>query len=384
MTSKTLHFPIIAILMVALGVLKVQGFERLGNGELVAVVKTSATYNSSVNRNANSDSGVVVDAVAGLSFVQEATLVNLESLLYLGRSESTSDDRGSSDVYNFQLSASYPNNVERKSYYSGSLAWNRGTLANSSVGARIERDNWNFDTNYQLLLSDKSGLRFSASYSQERFADSLLVGNDDYSFTGGALFRYSEKTDLSFNYRYRELLSSQRVVGETEGHAIFFQIDGSILPKIDGSFAIGAQDYSSLESASGITTDSIRPYYSAELSWSATDKLTVVLEGLKDFGLAATGELVDKTTLILSFTNELNVFKSLAANVSIADERYDVTFVNEQEREDTRFELDLIYSQALNLSSSLSARIGYDVSQSSIVFFDYDGFRISLSYDFTY
>ena len=158
------------------------------------------------------------------------------------------------------------------------LVASRTTVANAQVGGRLRREDLGADWDGNIVASEKTILQGRLDI---REVDYLTPGfNDNQYAAGGLTLAYisNEHLDLGVGYDYRYSVSRPKEAGQVESdfnqHLVTFRGRGDFLPKLSGSFFVGAADtlYRGATSQDNIDVEG-----ELDLIWQATErgKLTI-------------------------------------------------------------------------------------------------------------
>jgi len=265
---------------------------------------------------------------------------------------------------------------------------------NNVTNDLIEYDNYGANLNAEYRVSPKfsfgAGVRYTEKEYQtfqDRFAD-----RETLSVPLDIFYELTPKVDLSLGYTYTNTEVEDtltvtipgllgRTVSDYETNSHFFNIGarGNLLPKLSGFFKIGYRTRSSDDSirqvvnlpslvpvpGPGNTTSTNREDtgmlgLEADLTWSATPKLTVRLDLSRDFGVGGEGQSTETSSVDLSGSYSINSYLAAIANAGYTLRDYTNT-----NREDNQYNGGLRLSYSPNQFWQFSTGYTYSENDSN-------------------
>jgi len=174
----------------------------------------------------------------------------------------------------------------------------RGTLS--------EYDDTAVNLNGEYELSPKFSFGAGAKYMEREFSgplSSTYADRETITLPLDLFYELTPKVDLSVGYQYSNSdVSASALSGgnsyETDNHFLSVGARGELLPKLTGSFKLGYRQLDVDNSAKADEDDSSLGL-DANLTWSATPKLTHVITAARDFGSASVGARVEESSVNL-------------------------------------------------------------------------------------
>jgi hypothetical protein len=307
---------------------------------------------------------------------------------------------------------------------SGSVSFdeNKTSTGNESlvrVQDLIEFDttkaNFNGEYRFSPKFSFGAGVRYSEKeYKtfQENFAD-----RETTSFPFDIFYELTPKVDLSVGYTYSNtdvdavdarqdvivvggvLTLRKSQLGGYEQDSHFFNIGarGNLLPKLNGFFKIGYRARSTEDStftftdtplngappSSGTRTinrdDTGMLGLDADLTWTATPKVTAILGLSRDFGVGGEGQSTENTGIDLRARYAINSQFSASANFG-----YTLRDFTNDDREDDRYNIGARLGYSLNQYWQFSTGYTYTENSSDAPSRSYEDHTIDLSVSLRY
>ena len=298
----------------------------------------------------------------------------------------------------------------------GSVSFDENKLSsgeNNVTNDLVEYDTsaGNLDAEYRVSpkFSFGAGFRYQDKEYQtfgDRFAD-----REKTSFPLDVFYELTPKLDLSLGYTYAttdtEGTSSSSLSGpqeitqvvlsdyEMESHFFNVGLRGYILPKLTGFFKIGYRTRNSDDSTIfstptdisnpipviGATTtsstnrkDSGTLGLDADLTWTATPKLTVRLDLSRDFGVGGEGQSTENTSADLIGIYSINNYFSASANLG-----YTIRDYTNTGREDDQLNGGLRLSYSLNQHWRFSTGYTYSENDSNEANRSYEDHMVDLT-----
>lgn len=248
---------------------------------------------------------------------------------------------------------------------------------NNTLNDLIEFDTTvaKLDAEYRVSpkFSFGSGVRYSErEYGNyvDRFADRETV-----SLPLDVFYELTPKVDLSLGYMYSEKDVAD-IAGGTSGYtqeSSFYNVGarGNLLPKLTGFFKAG---YRTRDSNRVDADGSGSLGLDADLTWSATPKLSVMLGLSRDFGVAGAGDSTEDTSVDLSSYYLISTHFAASANVG-----YTLRDYTNGAREDDQYVLGLRFSYSPNQYWSFSTGYTYDENSSNNAGSSYENHTLDLT-----
>ncbi len=181
--------------------------------------------------------------------------------------------------------------------------------ANGYVPVGIKRDHITVDNTVEVEVGPKTSVAVGGNYLS---LDYDATGYSDYSYWMIPLDLYYElspKLDASVGYSYRSV-DVDVVNRDAKDHMVDVGLRGEILPKLQGQVKVGMISRSIDDDTAADDSDNTL-HMAADVNYSATPLLTLVVQGFRDYGVAQTGG-----------TSTVRTGASLAARYSISPVLY--------------------------------------------------------------
>ncbi len=259
----------------------------------------------------------------------------------------------------------------------GALTLNAYRTNRSDSAINIRTTSWNIPVglNIKYPVNDKLYLTSNTGYLRRSYSDNAaLVNYTDLSQGFDAFYVYNSRLDLVGGYRLR---ASQTSLHDTYDHSLSFGATGGLLPKLNGTVRLG---YQFREISGGGGSEQFGQFtLSSSLQWIPTRKLTLSIEGNRDFTTTAIGGTVD--TLGVSLHGSYSFNRKLETNAGIACGRNRFLGRGGPPRQDDFFSWDAGLRYTLNEHLTVSGSCNYLINWSSLSFSDFErtGYSVDIS-----
>lgn len=291
------------------------------------------------------------------------------------------DDNNQLDVELFHIKAVGSYTTSRLEL-SGSVSFDENKTNsgdnNSNIKDLIEYDSFEANLNGEYRVSPKfnfgAGVRYSEKEYQtfeERFPDRETV-----RVPLDVFYELTPKVDLSLGYAYTTTdveATSLNPNGDYTQKGSFYNIGarGNLLPKLTGFFKVG---YRTNDNDRPGSKDSGMLGLDADLTWSATPKLTVRLALSRDFGVGGEGQSTENTSTNLSGSFSINSYLVASAHAGFTLRDYTNTG-----REDDQLDGGLRLSYSPNQYWQLSTGYTYSENDSNLANRSYENHMLDLT-----
>ncbi len=241
------------------------------------------------------------------------------------------DSFSSEDAEDFKsnFTLSYPNNIERNSYFEISTGFNENSQSNADIGQRIQVDTFHLEARFEQAVSGKVGMELSGGTQDEKYYDgddpvdnqALDRDSDILNFGLAGTYQYSEKLVGLLQYTRRDLDYNDQFPIQQDANIVAVGFRGEISPKVNGSVSVGLQDVS-LESVFTGNESHTDPFYSVDLEWTPRDKTTVTLYGDNNFQTSVYGDANNREMIGLSVNERLSDKSSMFVGIQFSDGEY--------------------------------------------------------------
>ena len=250
----------------------------------------------------------------------------------------------------------------------GSISFdeNQSTSGDNNVTADlIEFDTFNARLDAEYRFSPKFSFGTGVNYSEREYKapyDDVLADRETIRLPFDIFYELTPKVDLSLGYVYTTTdveetvipifpvavilpapaVAVGRSVGDYKQDSHFFNIGarGNLLPKLTGFFKIGYRTRSNDDSTTSLVDgtgafvgfpgstnrdDSGMLGLDADLTWSATPKITARLGLSRDFGVGGEGQSTENTSVDLNGSYSINSNFAASANLGYTIRDYTTT-----------------------------------------------------------
>ena len=336
----------------------------LGPGGLFLDVSTGVTYDSNVFTNAREDGDFIYSLSPTLSYVQDRGLVRLTATAATSfyEYEDLNAQSGEDYLLGFDLSGMHREPSPSAAFtLSGNYA--NQSVASEEVATRIDIEAYGLNGTVDFDVSDKTGLRFGAGWSERDYKDNAYSDSEDYNVRGDFLYRYSEKLSLKTGYRYREI--SYDDGRDLESDTFTVGAEGEFTDKLSGSLELGG--------TSGDRLDGTQFYYAIGLNWAKDQNTSYSLSGKRDNIPSAVGARATRTQIDVSVAQRFT--DRLSGNAFIGAGRFEREDV--VARDDDIISLGAGLNLAVGNNASVFGSASFETRDSDSADSDYD--RILLS-----
>lgn len=201
----------------------------------------------------------------------------------------------------------------------GDINLNSDLVESYNMGGRI-----NGEYRFSPKFSFGAGLSYSETEYQPPY-DANFSDRERFSVPLDIFYELTPKVDLSVGYTYGETDVSDRTITlvddsfTTEDHFLNIGARGNLLPKLTGFFKIG---YSTRDSDRAGSSSTSTLGLDADLTWTATPKLTNSLGLSRDFGVSGEGVSSENTSFTLTSNYSLSSFFALTGFVDYTLREY--------------------------------------------------------------
>lgn len=272
----------------------------------------------------------------------------------------------------------------------------------------IESDNLSASLNSEYRVSPKFSFGAGVRYSDKNYTgqfDDRLADRETITLPFDIFYELTPKVDLSLGYTYTHtdieetdnlvfvpgfpFLGNRNLSDyETENHFFNIGARGNLLPKLTGFFKIGYRTRSSDDSIATTTVGGM-PFGSpftvsrgdtgmlgldADLTWSATPKLTVGLGLSRDFGVGGEGQSTENSSVDLFGSFSLSSNWAASANLG-----YTLRDYTDGDREDNQYDAGLRLSYSPNQHWRFSTGYTYTENDSDAFDFSYVNHTLDLT-----
>ncbi len=292
---------------------------------------------------------------------------------------------------------------------SGNIGFAESKLSTGDAnvtGDLIETDNVNGALNGEYRFSPKFSLGAGFRYSDRQYKspfDTRFADSETLSYPLDIFYELTPKVDLSVGYVYTNTdvkainpgLVGTRFVSGYEQTSHFFNVGarGNLLPKLNGFFKVG---YRTSDNEDRLT----QPFFlgvpvgplanisgrdngmlglDADLTWSATPKLTARLGLSRDFGVGGESESTETTSVDATVNYSINSYFSATGIGRYTLREYDVN-----NRDDNQFTLGARLSYVPNEFWSFSTGYTYSENDSSLPGLSYEDHTLDITVSLRY
>ena len=288
------------------------------------------------------------------------------------------NDQVDTELFHIKAVGSY--NTSRLNL-KGSVSFDENKLGsgeNNINNDLVEYDTTAGNLNVEYRVSPKfsfgAGFRYEDKEYQtfgDRFAD-----REKTSFPLDVFYELTPKLDLSLGYTHTSTDVEATLLnpnGDYTQESSFYNIGarGNLLPKLIGFFKVG---YRNNENDRPGSKDSGTLGLDADLTWTATPKLTVRLDLSRDFGVGGEGRSTENTSADLIGIYSINNYFSASANLG-----YTIRDYTNTGREDDQLNGGLRLSYSLNQHWRFSTGYTYSENDSNEANRSYEDHTVDLT-----
>lgn len=352
------------------------------DGGIFVHVEAMATHDTNIFANAKEEADSYLTLIPAVEYRRTAGTLHLQGLagvevqrFFEFSGQDTEDLFASLNLTTSNRPGRNPNQLEFD------IEWMQRSTTREDIGLRTRSDDLNAFVMGRKQVSDRLGLRGTASYGNEQFRESALSEIRTWSIATDGVHIYSDNLETFIGYRYRHT--------ETEGvtrdsltindHLLQIGAEGQLSARIIGLIAAGVQQRTFEESE---LNDQVRPYGTASLTWTPRSRSEFVLLGLKDFAVTPDDRSVDQTKLRLILKQGIYRGFSMEPQVSYANVKVERS--TGRGRQDDRFEIGMALIYDLASGASTALRYSYRVNASDDPLFDYGRHILELSARMTF
>lgn len=284
-----------------------------------------------------------------------------------------------------------------KTIVTGLASFQRTSIANQDVNARVSSNNLNLSGTFQNLFSEKLGYRITANYSNSANLTTPALNNfngqdltdefvDTYSYSGGldAVYVYSPKLTVTFGYTHRESWTRNRNPNggnpSSKDDRVAVGFEGDLAPKLTGTLRVGAERRKFR--FSGFDDGSLL-FVSSSLKWVPAEKTSVSLNLSQDFDTTAANQSVKMGSVSVLIAQTLTSQWGADAQVGYSHGNYQ-GFVSRHNtpfpgaRTDNNWRVKGRVTYAIDTNVTLEASLGYGKVDSTIEFSSYNRTEIGV------
>ncbi len=183
----------------------------------------------------------------------------------------------------------------------------------------IESNNYGASLNSEYRFSPKFSFGAGVRYTEREYQspyDDRFADRQTYTLPFDLFYELTPKVDLSAGYTYTETdidATPFNPNGDYTAKNHFYNVGarGNLLPKLAGFFKVG---YRTREDDRSGTDESGSLGLDADLTWSATPKLTILLALSRDFGVGGEGQSTENSSVDLSGSYSISSYFAASAH----------------------------------------------------------------------
>jgi hypothetical protein len=289
-----------------------------------------------------------------------------------------------------------------------------GVDGNTNQKGRLtESESIRANLNGEYRLSPKFSVGSGVNYSEKQYQDQENLANrESFTIPVDIFYELTPKVDLSVGYTYTATDVGEAKLGDTvngsevssydqEGHFFNVGARGELLPKLAGFFKVGYRTSDSDDSSQVNYSTPIGPIgpigptvttpsstngdsrgtigLDASFTYSATPKLTTVLNLNRGFGVGGEGQETTTTSANLTASYSINSNYSASANFGYTLREYETS-----DREDNVYNTGFRLSYVPNRYWRFSTGYNYDKNDSDRQGQSYEAHMVDLSASLRY
>lgn len=352
------------------------GLMNLGEGQVNLNLHVSSFYDTEIRaRNLGQEDFVFsvrpyIEYVRSSKNLDFSASAGLDSVTYLDYGEFDQTD------FFFDLDISPSASMETSRFrFSGDLILNSETKSENSVGEIVTINNYGasaqlaYDPNRHYTVTGTLAYRQRDPDSDRYFATENVTASVKVDFP------VQEDVLLDAGIRYLDT-STDGPTADSETFTYFIGVSGTLMPKVTGSLDAGIQNR---KFDAGGSSDA--PYFSADLTWLADERSSISLTATHDLGTTIDDRATENTSLRLSGNRQLS--RELSANVYIGYEKdqYESASTDpDLQRDDKATTAGASLRYQIVRWGSLALEMNYRDQSSNSDLYDYDRFRVGLTF----
>ena len=325
-------FFVLSSLGIVIPAVSTHGAIQFARGELAFTGTARVESDSNIFSNNTEQSDTIWTFGPGARFARQAGLTTLNigaGYNIIRFSDVTTED--SEDPF-ANLNLSYI--PSPKTSLGVTVNYQRNTRADETVLARVESDDFSFNSSFSHMYSDKLGYRINGSLAQRDQLNANYSSTDVITLGLDSLYEYSPKLFAVGGFTYGTNRSSgtpgNRVAADGDDFGVSVGFEGEISPKITGQIRMGYNwrsfDDPTIGEDSGYTMDT-------NINWSAGAGVSVNLFASRGFsitpsdqslvlrqvGLTVNGEFLTKGSISGSFSHERSEYSDSGVIIARGD-----------------------------------------------------------------
>lgn len=356
-------------------------FTQVGHGKVMGVVSGDLTYDSNIFVSNSEVSDTVGTLDGGVHYVRDASQITCDgSVGLLGQKFFDHSSQDSIDPYSdikLGLAPSDDTDVH------GEASLRRSTIANEQVNDRTKSNDFALSGFAQHLFAEKTGLRLTADYGQQKYLTTGYSNVFDYNVGVDGVYVYSPKLTLLAGVTNSEWWTehrSGRPSANTDDWRYTVGAEGEIAPKVTGKIDIGLiqRDFQAtgFQNHTGL-------YTSTQLTWAAAEKTTVTLMAQRTWQVSADDQALKLLATTLTLTQALSQKVTFTGTVGYTHSNYD-SFARANARRDDGYTIRGRVDIAIRDNLSVNVSAGYTKNDSNVVFSDYNRTNIGAGVSFRF
>lgn len=327
-------------------------FMAVGDGaELFVTGKIAIRADDNIAQSANEQSDLIFDIAPGieLTFGKNAQLKG--SLTLVHEFSSYSDNSNlNTNLFSGRFNSNYDDGKLKLGFNTSFAELNQNTSTTSTGGivtGLTRRDSFTAGSDAEIELSQLTKVGGGITFAHDNYKRRGYTDSDVLTVPLNVYYRWTEKTDFSFGYRYRDTQLDSAGV-DSQDHYFNVGARGSFTPKLSGNFSIGLNNRD-LERGS----DRTELGFDSNLSYELTPKTKLQAGLSRDYGNSPQGQQQRNLSFNSSVTTELSSEWSANAGITYRAINYAATAGSASRTDDFfEFQLGATYIVSTNVKIS--------------------------------
>ncbi len=281
-------------------------FMAVGDGaELFVTGKVGIRADDNIAQSANEESDLIFDIAPGieLTFGKNA---QLKGSLTLAHEFSNYSDNSNlnTNLFSGLFTSNYDDGKLKLGFNTSFNELNQNTSTTATGGTvtgLTRRDAFSAGSDAEIELSQLTKIAGGITFAHENYKRTGYTDSDVLTVPLNVYYRWTEKTDFSFGYRYRDTQLDSAGV-DSQDHYFNVGARGEFTPKLTGKFSVGLNNRD-LE----VGSDLNQLGFDSSLTYELTPKKTnLQLSVSKDYGNSPQGQQQKNLSFSASVNSELS------------------------------------------------------------------------------
>ncbi len=332
-------------------------FMAVGDGaELFVTGKVGIRADDNIAQSANEESDLIFDISPGveLTFGKNAQLKGTLTLVHEFTNYSDNSNLNT-NLFNGRFSSNYDDGKLKLGFNASFAELNQNTSTTATGGTvtgLTRRDAFSAGSEGEIELTQLTKVSAGLTFAHENYKRTGYTDSDVLTVPLNVYYRWTEKTEFGFGYRYRDTQLDSAGV-DSQDHYFNVGARGTFTPKLSGKFSLGLNNRD-LETGS----DFNQLGFDSSLTYELTPKSNLQFGVSKDYGNSPQGQQQKNLSFNATLTSELS--KEWSANAGVTYRAIDY-----YTRTDDFFEFSLGATYVINVNAKITG--GYKFTNYSSV-----------------